>query len=207
MKYRAEEICEKLNLNLDDVWNIYPYGSRVYSCYNEYSDYDYIIVYKQSFLPSGSFKDNAISSEDYTIQGTCYSRGGFIDAINNYQMPALEAIFLPDEKIVKKTFNFKLNKFEEKQFVKKVITLASASWHNAILSYKDDNHPYVSKNIFHALRILDFGVQIKNHGKIINYSSMNEVKEKLYDIDYIPEINDWYDLFMNLQEELKKNSQ
>ena len=86
MKYTAEEICTELHLDINDIWNIYPYGSRVYLSHDEYSDYDYIIVYKKSILPSGSFKDNAISSRDKEIQGSCYSRGGFLDAINNYQM-------------------------------------------------------------------------------------------------------------------------
>jgi hypothetical protein len=205
MKHTPEEICQKLNINIGDIWNIYPYGSRVYLSNSIDSDYDYIIVYKQSLLPSGSFKDNAKTSNDYEIQGTCYSRGGFIDAINNYQMSALEAIFLPDDMIVKKTFDFKLNKFEEKQFVKKVITLASASWHNAILSYKDENYDYVDKNIYHALRILDFGLQIKEHGKIINYGSMNELKLKIYDEIYVCEPKEWYPTFIELSTKLKSN--
>lgn len=204
MKHTAEEICEKLGIDINDVWNIYPYGSQIYGTADELSDHDYIIVYKQSLLPSGSFKDNAISSVDYTIQGTCYSRGGFIDAINNYQMPALEAIFLPDDMIVKKTFNFKLNKVDSKQFTKKVITLASASWHNAVLSFKDNNHPYVGKNIYHALRILNFGIQIKIHGRIIDYGSMNDIKNKIYDDNYICEPKDWYEYFLNLQKQLKE---
>ena len=65
MKHTAEEICNKLNLDVNDIWNIYPYGSRVYGNNSEDSDYDYVIVYKKSLLPSGSFKDNAKSSDDY----------------------------------------------------------------------------------------------------------------------------------------------
>jgi hypothetical protein len=203
MKYTAEEICEKLGLDIKDIWNIYPYGSHVYGNAGEDSDSDYIIVFKQSILPSGAFKDNAKSSDDYEIQGTCYSRGGFIDAINNYQMSVLEAIFLPDEMIVKKTFNFKMNKFEEKQFSKKVITLASASWHNAVLSYKDDNFEYVDKNIYHALRILDFGYQIKEHGKIVDYGSCNELKKKIYNNEEINKPKDWHNLFIEMSNKLK----
>ena len=87
-----EYICKELGLNIDEIFNIYPYGSRVYGTDMPDSDFDFIIVFKSSFLDSGSFKDNAISNEDRTIQGTCYSRGGFIDAINNYQLPAWEAL-------------------------------------------------------------------------------------------------------------------
>jgi hypothetical protein len=201
---KAEEICVSLNLNIDDVLNIYPYGSHVYGNNTKLSDYDYIIVYKKSFLPSGAFKDNAISSFDRKIQGTCYSKSGFIDAINNYQMPALECIYLSDDKIVKHTMPFKMNKFIENDFCKKVISLASSSWHNAVLSYKDDNTDFVMKNIYHALRILDFGIQIKEHGKIIDYSKLNNLKIEIY-TGYCKPKN-WHGKFMEMCDELKGKS-
>lgn len=205
---KAQEICDKLNLNLDDILNIYPYGSQVYGNAKENSDHDYIIVYKRSLLPSGAFKDNAISSQDRNIQGICYSRGGFIDAINNYQMSALECIFLPEDMIVKNTFKFKMNKYVEKEFISKVISLASASWHNAQLSFKDDNFEYVKKNIYHAIRIIDFAIQIKNEGKIVDYTSTNSIKKLIYstpfDCDSGKEfLNDWNNRFIEKSKELK----
>ena len=148
----SEEICNELGLNYNDILNAIHVGSRYIGSRQFVFRYDFIIVYKQSLLPSGSFKDNAISSNDRMIQGTCYSRGGFIDAINNYQMPALEAIFLPDNKVVKKTIDFKVNKFDKKILVKKVISLASASWHNAVLSYKSDNQEYVGKKYLPCIK-------------------------------------------------------
>jgi len=80
----AEEILKELGIE-QDIIAIYPYGSQVYGNATKYSDNDYIIVAK-STLPSGAFKDNAISNENRTIQGTLYSRAGFIDAIN--KLPA-----------------------------------------------------------------------------------------------------------------------
>lgn len=175
-KLTPEKICSELNLDLTKVLNIYPYGSKVYGTAVEDSDDDFVIVFKGSLLPSGAFKDNAISNKDWTIQGVCYSRSGFIDALNNYQINALECIFLPEEKIVKQTMPFKLQKLDLKEMAKKIITTASSSWHFASLAYKDDHIDSAKKNVFHALRILDFGIQIRNHGKIVDYSSMNEVK-------------------------------
>ena len=181
----AEEITNKLNLEDSEILNIYPYGSRIYGTATEDSDSDFIIVYKAAFLKSGAFKNNAISSEDKKVQGSCYSRTGFIDAINNYQMPALESIFLPDDKIVKKKWPFKMQKYEEKQMVKKVISLASSSWHNATLAHKDENYEYISKNIYHAIRILNFGLQIKETGSIKNYSSTNDLYKELMEKDVV----------------------
>jgi len=197
-----EEICKALRINVNEVLNIYPYGSKIYGNNDEFSDDDFIIVYKKSLLPSGAFKDNAISSYDRTIQGTCYSRGGFLDAINNYQISALECIFLPENKIIKNTMKFKINKYNEHYLVKNIISSASGSWHNAKLAYKDENHEYVRKNIFHSLRILDFGSQIKEHGKIINYSSMNELKKEIYGLD-ICKPKDYHNIFIEMSNNLK----
>lgn len=198
-----EKICESLNLDLNKIYNIYPYGSKVYGTANDNSDDDFIIVFKSSLLESGAFKDNAISSKDFSIQGTCYSRGGFIDAINNYQISALECIFLPDDLIIQKKFPFKLHKFNEKELSKNIIKTASASWHNAKLSYMDDNIEYAKKNVFHALRILDFGIQIKKNQKIIDYSSMNNLKYEI-DKDENFKPKKWLEFFLELSENLKQ---
>lgn len=199
---KAEEICEKLNIDYSKVLNIYKYGSKVYGTDDEYSDSDYIIVYKTSFLPSGAFKDNAISSDDREIQGVCYSRAGFIDAINNYDISALECIFLPDEEIIQEKEIFKITKFNHREFSKKIITKSSSSWYFARLSFNDGNIEESKVNMYHALRILDFGNQIKTNGKIINYSSMNKLKEEIEnDIDFKPK--NYHDLFIKLSEDIK----
>ena len=92
---------------------------------------------------------------------------------------------------------------EPKQFAKKIITTASSSWHFAQLSHKDENIEYAMKNVFHALRILDFGIQIKETGRIFDYGSMNDTKILIkHQCDkFSPRL--WYDEFMKLQERLK----
>ena len=200
----AEEICQALRIDYSQILNIYPYGSQVYGAVNEFSDEDFVIVYKTSLLPSGAFKDNSISSENKEIQGTCYSRSGFIDAINNYQITALECLFLPEEKIVQKKMTFKMSKFDKKELAKKIITIASASWHNAILSHADNNILFAKKNIYHALRILDFGIQIKNHEKIVDYGSMNNFKRELDIINPNFHVKNYYKRFIDLSEILKQ---
>jgi len=204
--YSAEKICDVLNIDHSKILNIYPYGSKIYKTDDEFSDSDFIIVFKSSLLPSGAFKDNAISSFDREVQGTCYSRSGFIDAINNYEISALECIFLPEDQIIQKKMNFGITKYNEKEFVKKIISKASSSWHFATLSYKDDNIESSIKNVFHALRILDFGIQIKKNNKIINYSSMNVLHKEIYNEDRFDFFNpyDYYEMFMKLSEEIKK---
>lgn len=198
----AEHICEKLHIDINKIFNIYPYGSKIYGTADEFSDDDFVIVFKSALLDNGAFKNNAISSDDRTIQGVCYSRSGFIDAINNYQITALECIFLPEDKIIKKSFDFKIQKFDKKELSKKIITTASSSWHNADLSYKDENIEYAKKNTYHAIRILNFGIQIKETGRIENYSDSNHIKKEIEnDENFRPK--KWLKLFLELSDKLK----
>lgn len=200
----AENICNELRLDYSKILNIYPYGSKIYGSNDEFSDSDYIIVFKSSLLPSGAFRDNAISSDDREIQGVCYSRSGFIDAINNYEIGALECIFLAEDKIVQKKMNFGITKYNDKELSKKIIQKASASWHFATLANKDGHMESCAKNVFHALRILDFGIQVKKNKTIVDYSSMNKIQfEIMNDFNYFDPY-DYYDLFLTLSEEMKK---
>ena len=174
----VSEILKELQIE-DEVLNVYPYGSQVYGNDRADSDTDYIIVTKSAFLSNGAFKNNAISNKDRTIQGVLYSRTGFIDAINNYDISALECLFLPDNMSLQKKWPFKMNKFDKNEFAKKIITKSSNSWHSADKRWESGNIPMAKKGIYHALRILDFALQIKENSKIVDYTSTNELKKEI----------------------------
>lgn len=175
----AREILEKLGIQEELVVNIYPYGSRVYGTAEESSDEDYIIVFKSAFLPNGAFRNNAISSEDRTVQAVCYSRTGFQDALNNYEIGALECYFLPEEKVVQRKWPFRMSKWDTKDMVKSIISKASASWYLATVQYRDEEEEMSRKGIYHALRILDFGLQMKEYGRIVDYGTAVDLKRRI----------------------------
>jgi hypothetical protein len=193
-----EKILSELNIT-EDVLNIYPHGSRVYGCHNESSDYDYIIVMKSSMLTSGVFKQNAISNKDKTIQGIVYSRSGFIDAINNYEISALECLSLPDEMVIKKKWNFKIQKWNDKDFIRAIISKVSASWFSADNNSKDGFKDIAKKGLFHSIRILIFAQQLLTDKKVFDFSVANYFKNELDSIN-----EDYLDLrkFIPLRDEL-----
>jgi hypothetical protein len=195
---RVNEIINSLNIE-EEILAIYPYGSRVYGTASENSDYDYIVVTKGAFLKSGAFKQNAISSDDRKIQGVLYSRTGFIDALNNYEMGAIECIFLDSSQVLLSKWPFSIQKWNTKEMADKVIQKASASWHIASRQSKDGFKAIAKKGIFHSLRILMFGLQLKEYQTIYNYSEANELKTE---IDRIPE--DMFDdrTYLSLRDEL-----
>ena len=175
MQGNTSQILESININFE-VLNIYPYGSHVYGNSTEKSDLDYIIVSKSSLLPDGSFKMNAISSKDRTIQGILYSRGGFKDALNNYEMNAHECISLPKELVIQEKLQFKVDRWDEKSLIKNVITKSSNSWFIADKQFSDGFIDRAKKGCYHALRILMFGLQLKEHKKIIDFTVSNQLK-------------------------------
>ena len=165
-----EEIISELKIT-EPIVCIYPYGSHNYGTNRPNSDRDFILVSKGALLSSGAFKNNAISNSDRTIQGVVYSRSGFRDAINNYDIAALECLSL--ENPILSSFPFKIEKWDNKEMARKIIQKISASWHSADLAAKDGNIDYAKKGIFHAFRILEFALQLKEHRKIVDFNCID----------------------------------
>jgi len=199
----TEKILSELGIE-GEVIGIFPYGSRVYGTADEKSDYDYIIVMKNAMLDSGAFKNNAITSKDWKIQGVVYSRGGFIDAINNYEIGALECLSLAPDDVILKKWPFKIGSWDEKQMVKKIIQKASASRHIADQQAKSGYADRAKKGMFHALRILEFGLQLKKHQKIVDFGACNELYFKFKAIDPDDfDTRDYYPIFDELLTKLR----
>lgn len=178
------KILEELNIDVP-VLNIYPYGSHVYGTNNKNSDNDYVIVTKSLKLPSGGFKSNAISSSNRKIQGVLYSYSGFLNAIDNYDLTALECIFLPDSDIIEKSKDFLIRKWNQKDMINSIIKKASNSFYIADQQSKEySQKDKAKKGIFHSIRVLRFGVQLKNFNKIVDYTESQDLKK------YIDSIKD-----------------
>ena len=210
MSYSKEEILRGLNIT-EEVIAIIPYGSRVYGTYDNKSDHDYIIVTKGSVLSNGSFKNNAISNSDYTIQGVLYSRSGFISAIDDYEIGAMECVSLDEEDYIhitplfKKFVLGKVRTWNEKEMVKKVIQKASSSRHIADKQAQTGYKERAKRGMFHALRILMFGLDLKEYREIINFTKANELFYKFKSIspdDF--DTRDWYGEFDRLLIDLRK---
>lgn len=169
-----DHILKELGIE-GDVIAMYPYGSQIYGTATEKSDHDYIIVMKGALLDNGAFKNNAISNEDYTIQGTVYSRGGFLDAINRYEISALECLSLDDSQVILKKWPFKVTNWNTKEMVKQIIRKASESRHYSKMASKNGDKEHAIKSMFHALRILQFGLQLKEHQKIVDFKACNRL--------------------------------
>ena len=164
-------IIEKIIGKYKDIVALYPYGSRVYNTNDFKSDYDYILILNGC---EDSAEHNN-SSSDITI----YSIESFQEQVSEHRIAALECLFLPqDKKIVENiSWNFKLDK---KVLRDSISQKASHSWVKAKKKLEvEDETRLAIKSMFHSFRIIDFGIQIANHGKIINYESSNDIYQEL----------------------------
>ena len=93
-----------MNLNDENILNVYCYGSEVYNCKNVSSDNDYIIVISDDSVYPEQLK---IDNNDYSI----YSESKFRELIQRHEISVLECLFLDPKFIVKEIikFNFTLD--------------------------------------------------------------------------------------------------
>lgn len=170
------EIIRKFSLNYEDLLSVFPYGSRVYGTANENSDYDFIVVSRD-----GSAKnDFAVTQENLSCH--FYDETSFQEQLSKHKISALECFFLPPGKLElnKKNFIFKLNLETLRSSISEK---ASHSWVKSKKKFeveKDKDVYIAKKSLFHSFRIIDFGTQIASQGKIVNYSSCNDLWEDIY---------------------------
>jgi len=181
-------ILEKQKIKNEDILNIYIYGSRCYGTFNNNSDYDIEVVLKTN------------SHNNIEIKGFynlhINSQINFINNLKLMKIHELECIFSKKEKILKQTIDFKSNlKINKKLLRKSVSSKSNNSYVKAKkkIILKEENNFIGYKSLFHSLRILDFGTQIANNNKIIDFTSCNILWKEI--------LNDYYN---NLSyEELK----
>lgn len=175
-----------LDISNNNYLNIYRFGSICYGTNNKNSDEDYICVVKE-YIPS-----NNINIHHYTVEQ-------FQSHLELCDIQMLECIFLPKKHVLKELVEFNIN-IDKGKLRKSISTIASTSWvkGNKKLTVLGDYDKWLAiKSIFHSLRILDFGIQIAQHNKIIDFQSMNYV---LFDIIKISEKYDKIELWEKIKE-------
>lgn len=171
------ELQDFINSSGLTVPYIFKYGSRVYGTATDTSDYDYIGI----TLIEDDVRQIKLSAN---VEITLYYIEDFMDMIGDHHITALEClwqdniiqsrphIFSVDLRpsVLRESISAKISHCWVKG--KKKITVGSNS------PTPDDRYIGL-KSIFHAFRICDFGIQIAQHGKIIDYSSANKYWDRL----------------------------
>ena len=181
------------------IFNTYLYGSHVYGTNDKKSDIDYIYV-----VDVQREKEKQLFSGNMNI--THYPLEYFQKMVDRHKVSALECIFLPEKykiELRKMRFNLDLcmlrQSFSEK---------ASNSWVKA--GKKIDLHQEIrlgKKSLFHSLRILNFGIQIANSGRIVDFTSANKYWFEIFNQSFVDGASlkkYWKPEYNRLKSEFKK---
>jgi len=196
-------ILQDFHLLDREVINVYPFGSRVYGTVSNDSDYDFVVIADKQI------REYSLSAPNHKLNIHLYSPEMFEEQLVNHKIVSLECLFAPKHLLLKNTknFPFKLNK----EILRKSISeKASHSWVKAkkkIEVEKDRNFYIAKKSLFHALRIIDFGIQIAANSKIIDYTSSNYIWDAIKNNsheDWATYKNKYQEIFNSKMTEFRK---
>lgn len=164
---------------------IYHYGSYVYRTNTEKSDKDIIVVLDDT-EKSTEIIEELKKEHDVNI----YSKKDFENLIKEHEISVLECLFLEDKFILKyQQWDFNLDLVKLRNSISQK---SSNSWVKAKKKFivEKDYAPYIGqKSAWHAIRMLDFGTQIAQHGKIIDYSNKNSTLKEILNCNTWEEID------------------
>lgn len=170
------------------------HGSTVYGTITDKSDIDIVVVVDNDYDDFISDYNNIFQYKDGNKEYQFFNEDKWLDMIKNHHIIALEGLSLPDNFIIKgdilkyrKLFN--LDKWKLRQTISSIAENAYAKCHKKLTIEKDFDLYRAKKSIFHSLRVIDFGKQIAEYGRIVDYKSVNY----LWDIIYKMETDKWED--------------
>lgn len=179
-------------LKCKDLICMYEFGSTVYKSNDFYSDIDFIIVMDDTSIFKSIITDDMIfhvigkykchDKSDYeqksiqyqyeyeNLSFNIYPESVWERKCKNLSIDALECAFLDDNFIYKEVKKYiDSNNIDKIQLRKSISAVVSNSWVKAKKKFIDGEERIGYKSLFHALRILMYGIQIYKFGKINNY--------------------------------------
>jgi predicted nucleotidyltransferase len=184
---KISDILLVAKLHPSRVYNIYLFGSRVYGTHSDNSDWDIIIVAKNSV------EAIEIKSDLYNIH--IYTPDKFQQDLDWHMPKNLECIFAPDWAKLKEDikYNLTLNIPKIRHATSHV---SSNSWVKCKKKLQIANEYNIGvKSLFHAIRIPMFSTQIVNFGEIRDFQCANWVWDKIKEKEW-----NWEDLDKEFRE-------
>lgn len=184
------------------------YGSSNYGTVTDNSDIDFIYIVPDD-VPYENGQQFHVDDEKNGVDETIYLHSKFIERIREHKIDALECIFsinLTPIVDYKEFFTLDLHKLRES-----ISSTCSNSWVKAkkkMTVEKDYDIYKGKKSLFHSIRIYDFGCQIAQYGRIVDFSSCDELWTKIYNDEstdyfhyqklYKPMYNKYHSKFVTL---------
>ena len=163
--------------DISQLCNVYLFGSRLYQCHNEESDYDFIC------LVTGEYFDGSKLFEGEDLNVNIYHWDYFEHLLKENMIWAVMLAYTPSEYIWKETrklsFTIDLNRLKTS-----ALQDASHNWAKAkrLCTQESLRNIKVSKkNIVHGIRYLNLVLQICKTGSVYDFTAGNDVWRELFD--------------------------
>jgi predicted nucleotidyltransferase len=165
-----ETIIKASGIHPSRVFNVYIFGSQIYSTSNSESDWDIIMVANNSV--------ESIEIKNVLFNIHVYTPKKFQEDLEWHRINNLECIFAPDWAKLKETikYDFKLNLAKIRHAISYI---SSNSWVKSKKKLLQDDYHIGVKSLFHSLRIPMFGSQIATSGGITDFSCANFIWNKI----------------------------
>jgi len=165
-----EQIIEKSGTHPLRVKGCYIFGSRVYGNFKNESDWDIKLIANGTVsnleLRRGSYNIHVITPQD------------FIQQLKEHKPGSVECVLAPDKfRIVDGDFKFNLNIPSLRHSFSHT---SSNSWVKAKKKVNKGDYAVGIKSLFHSLRIPMFGIQIAEHGEIVDWGVANDIHTELW---------------------------
>ncbi len=173
---------EYLSIPNEQVLNVYQYGSRVYGTSTDRSDWDFVVIVNHKTVEE--FLSEPINVHFYTV-------AEFQAQLAAHEISALECLFLPAPYVWKEQHRFEVN-LVPTQLRHSLPAKSSNSWvkcKKKLTLEKDYDLHTGRKSLFHAFRIIHYGIQLCQFGRITDYTAANAIYEEICQYER------WEDLF------------
>jgi predicted nucleotidyltransferase len=165
-----ETIIKASKIHPSRVFNVYVFGSQVYSTATPGSDCDVIMI-----------ANNSVESIEINIgllNIHIYTPDKFRADLEWHRINNLECIWAPDWAKLKETikYDLKLNLAKLRHATSHV---SSNSWVKCKKKLEQDDYYIGVKSLFHSLRIPMFATQVATFGRITDFSCANFIWNKI----------------------------
>ena len=171
-----QQICSNFHKEPSEVLNMYVVGSHMWGTCSSHSDWDLIIIVKdlKSSIPQNTHKG--------CFDAFILSREQYNDQLAGHSMQVLLTLWLPEQYILKQTFNPRAAFVLHKD--KLINSLAASRDRDVRIAekhFRKGDTAQAKKVLVHCIRYLDMGNQIKNVHKndSLDYSSAAQLREQV----------------------------
>lgn len=175
---KVAELALLMGTTLQNIRNVYRYGSVIYGTANANSDEDYIVVLDHYNKPYENFLKDNVNIQIYTATE-------FSKKLYRNEFPFIETLFYKDEFILQKEINILpplINSAIKDSALKQAFEDFDRAKKN-IISLQKDKY-FVRKNLFHAFRKLKFALILIENGNISDFTAANNYYNMIFDAKF-----------------------